>query len=461
MTGVQGLSVLTPQGRKILDGVDLDLRPGSVTALIGPSGSGKSTLAQALVGHLGPGLRRTAGTVEVRGHDPFTASGRAQIRGRLAGYLPQDPASALDPRRRVLAQLLTAARTAHPKTGREHRNQLVRTAIATASFDPNLLRRHPAQLSGGQAQRALLAWTFVTRPGLLILDEPTSGLDPGTAAQVQAAFTTLPWQPAVLVISHDHDLVAARADQILELDDGHRRVPAASPKLRQPQAITLGSRPRSVVLEASGIVIERGGRRLLDDVTLTVGTAEMIAVQGISGSGKTSLARALCGFAPPARGTLRVHGTQINWDAAVRARRRQPFIAYVGQDALAALNPHETVRRTLHRAMNAAARAGRPAGADPISDLALPQDVLDRTPARLSGGQRHRVALARALASAPDVLVCDETTAALDATTTSHILDALDGWREKHRTPMVLITHTPSVAARAGRVLTITGGRLR
>ncbi|MFI0352568.1 ABC transporter ATP-binding protein [Actinomadura sp. 9N407] len=464
---VSSLTITTSHGA-VLDAVDLDLRPGEVTAIVGESGAGKTTLAHAVLGHLGAGLRRTAGRVEVTGHDPFTPEGRAVLRGRVTGYLPQDPASALDPRRRVLSQLRTAARIAHPGESRRDHDARIRAAADAADFDAALLRRHPAQLSGGQAQRSLLAWTFLTRPRLVILDEPTSGLDPDTARRVSAAFTRLPWEPAVLLISHDRALVDRAAHRVFELAGGRLQAATASPppvprpaRHRSPDGPTGDGEER--VLAADGLTIRRGGVPLLRNASLHLAAGEFVAVQGVSGSGKTSLARALCGLAPPDAGRLCVHDAPVSWDGAARARTGGPFLAYVGQDARAALNPYETVRRMLARAVAAAHRRGIPPGPGPkalLDSLGLTADVLDRTPDRLSGGQRHRVMLARALAAVPAVVVCDETLASLDRTTARLVLGALDAWRRTTGSAVLLITHHDEVAAHADRVLTLSGERL-
>ncbi|TDC55950.1 ABC transporter ATP-binding protein [Actinomadura sp. KC345] len=463
---VSGLTIATARGA-VLDTVDLDLHRGEVTAIVGESGAGKTTLAHALLGHVAHGLRRTAGRIEVTGHDPFTGEGRAALRGRTTGYLPQDPASALDPRRMVLAQLRTAARIAHPGEARRDRDDRVRAAAEAAALDTALLRRHPARLSGGQAQRALLAWTFVTRPRLVILDEPTGGLDPDAARRVSDAFTRLPWEPAVLLVSHDRALVDRAAHRVLELAAGRlRHAPAPASTVPDPSRHRRPNGPVGAgerALSAEGLTIRRGGVPLLRDASLHLAAGEMVAVRGVSGSGKTSLARALCGLAPPDAGRLRMDGAPVHWDGAVRARTGGPFLAYVGQDARAALNPHEIVRRTLARASAAAHRRGIPPGPGPeplLDGLGLAADVLDRTPDRLSGGQRHRVVLARALAAVPSAVVCDETLASLDHTTVRLVLDVLDAWRRATGSAVLLITHQDEVAARADRVLTLSGGRL-
>lgn len=449
---------------RILDRVDLELDSGTVTGLVGVSGAGKTTLSHALLGHVVAGLHKVSGAVRVDGHDPFTRPGRRAIRGRSAAFLPQDPSSALDPARTIVAQLHTACRIAHPGANRNERRQIVHGAVRGAALEPELLHRRPLQLSGGQAQRALLAWTLVTRARLLILDEPTGSLDPETALVVSRTFATLPWEPAVLLVSHDRDLIGRVSDRILELDGGRLHpIEVAPPRAAPVLVLSPTGSPGCPVLHAEGVTIVRGERVIVREAALQLGRAEMVAIRGRTGSGKTSLARALSGFAPPKAGALRVHDSPVSWTARSRAREGEPFIAYVGQDARAALHPAETVRRTLERAL-AAPRSRRtprpPHPGELLELLGLSRGVLERVPGELSGGQRQRLVLARALAAAPEVLVCDETTAALDRDAAGGILDALKRIRHDTGLPVLLITHQDAVAARADRVLTLKDGSL-
>ena len=472
LASIQNLTVTGADGSMLLDGIDLELTPGTVTGIVGPSGAGKTTLAHALLGHLGPGLHRVSGTVRVHGLDPFTSGGRRALRGRIIGYVPQDPASALNPRRRIVAQLRTTARIAHPGEPGSALTDRITAAARAATLDLALLRRHPERLSGGQAQRVLLSWALITRPRVIVLDEPTSGLDLDTAAEIATTFTALPWRPAILLISHDPVLVARMADRTFTIAAGclqpapQQRSAPAVPRSPAPPPTGVFRRlaQRETALSVVNLTVSHGEWPVIDRASFALAPAELLALRGVSGSGKTSLARALAGLAPPAAGSLHLHGAALGWDAAARARSGGPFLAYVGQDARAALNPHESVHRTLHRALAVAGRSGRPTrwGLDELLDrFELDPQLLRRTSEQLSGGQRHRLALARAVAAAPDVLLCDESPAALATATEQRVLDTLDRFRRDSGTPILLITHRDRVANRADRLLTLVEGRLQ
>lgn len=194
---------------------DLRVHAGETVALVGRSGAGKTTLAE-----LALGLRRpTTGRVLVEGRHwvdarrPPPRAGRGLVQG-----VPQDAAASLPPRWTVRRTLTTAARCLVPGADADAR---ARHAARTVRLDAELLDRRPAQLSGGQAQRAALARALVADPALLVADEPTSALDPRTAAAVADELLALARTHglALLLVTHDPAL-AVRCDRRVVLDAG-------------------------------------------------------------------------------------------------------------------------------------------------------------------------------------------------------------------------------------------------
>lgn len=479
---IRGAADAGGAGPTLLDGIDLRVASGEVVGLSGPSGSGKSTLLHALLGHLSPGTRVTAGTVRVHGVDPLTPAGRRLLRGHVMGHAPQDPASALDPARTALHHIRQAARRSAGRASRADLGRLVLEAAHDAHLDPALLGRRGSELSGGQAQRVILAALLAGRPAVVLLDETTSALDAETADRVARHVARLPWLPAVVIASHAPEVLARASGRMLTLRDDARGPVQASPLApRAPLArrpTTAEARPAAPVpraapgrdgpvatapaVEVTGLRIRYGAHTVVDEASFGIPPAGMVALRGPSGSGKTSIGRAIAGLLAPERGVLDVSGARIPWAGAERSRSEKPLVIPVLQDARAALHPGETVRAAIVRAGRVAVRRGsRPADpAELLARFGLDARLLERRPHELSGGQRQRVAIARAMASAPTVLVCDEVTASLDATAERTVLDALDEARARTGVAILLITHSATAADRADRVLTLAGGRL-
>jgi peptide/nickel transport system ATP-binding protein len=204
VTGLDGLTVDIAVRRRgtstvrVLDGVDLNVPAGRVTALIGESGCGKSLVAAALSGLMPPGSR-VSGRILVGGneirHDDEPAWRR--LRGSHVGVVPQSAATSFTPVRTIGAQLgEVCERLAADRTPAQ--------LCAAVALPVDALRRHPHELSGGMAQRAAIAAAIAGHPGLLLADEPTSALDPENAAVIWRLLGDAAAEgAAVLVITHD------------------------------------------------------------------------------------------------------------------------------------------------------------------------------------------------------------------------------------------------------------------
>ena len=197
-----------------MDGVDLDLAAGEVTALVGESGAGKTLTGLALLGLVPPPARMEAGTVMLDGVDlgALRPAERRRTRGAGIALVPQDPAAALDPVARVGAQLAEVLR-AHAPLGRAEARTAAAAALAEVGVDRD---DHPHRLSGGQRQRALIAMALAPRPRVLVADEPTASLDPSVQVAVLDLIDARRRAEglAVLLISHDLGSVARIAGRV-------------------------------------------------------------------------------------------------------------------------------------------------------------------------------------------------------------------------------------------------------
>lgn len=441
MTGsglrIEGLAV-SAGGRTVLADLSLVVRPGEVLALCGPSGSGKTLSVLAAIGCCLRGARRLSGTVT---WDDAPLPGRAWRR-RALGYLGQDPAATLPAHRRAVD---VVAETAGDR-GRARR------ALADVGLPPEIFGdRLAGTLSGGQAQRVALARALAGDPLLLILDEPTSALDRRSWEVAVQRIRDLRGRSrtATLLISHDPEMVADLADRVVDLDSGPPPVQAPLAPLRP--AATRGER-----LAVEDLRVVYGTTTVLDVDALDLRAGELVALTGASGSGKSTLLLAIAGLLVPRAGRLWVDGEPTPWPSA--ARPGAPVVGWAGQSPRGELNPAHRVTTMLHRQVRRTVGADPPQAAAQVAAcldaLGLPPQILGRKAGELSGGQRQRVVLARALLARPQILLADEVTAALDAGTTTRVLDVLDDLRRSDDPPGVLLaTHDPLAVRRADRVI--------
>jgi peptide/nickel transport system ATP-binding protein len=218
---VEGLRVvLAGSDRDIVDDVSFEIAPGEVLGLVGESGSGKTTVGLAMLGHTRRGADIAGGSVRLGKVDilRFGPSERRRIRGRDVSYVPQDPASALNPALRIGTQLLEMLEEHDYGSGREERRARVAEMMREVALpdDTDYLRRYPHELSGGQQQRVGLAIAFACRPRVIVLDEPTTGLDVTTQAHVLDTVRELAASHGVaaLYVSHDLAVVGTLASRV-------------------------------------------------------------------------------------------------------------------------------------------------------------------------------------------------------------------------------------------------------
>ncbi|TJZ41477.1 ABC transporter ATP-binding protein [Streptomyces piniterrae] len=503
MASLSGLRV-DVAGRRILHDISLTARAGTVTALVGASGSGKTTTGLALLGEYPPGAH-VEGRVRVAADGPV-------------GYIPQHPAAVLNPARRVGALLHDIARSQLPRLPRRERRPAARArvleALAQAQLPEGaageaLLRRYPHQLSGGQQQRVVLAQALLLGARVIVADEPTTGQDALTKRRIVAELDRVARRGIALVLlSHDLDVVRELADEVVVLRDGRvvesgpagrvlgapdhpwTRELLADPAPTGPddstplhetpphEAPAHGAPPHeappagAVIRVAAARYPSRSGAgsggsaTALRDIDLDVAAGACLAIVGRSGSGKTTLGRCLAGLHRDWDGALTLAGTALPSSIRARSTPQVAAVQYVFQDARAAFDEHRSVlaqtARTAIRLRDVPADEALKEARTAFARVGLTPDLHDRRPARLSGGELQRAALARSLLAHPSVLICDEITSGLDAVSRRGIVELLGGLlREPTAPSLLLITHDlDTAAALADEIAVLDAGEI-
>jgi oligopeptide/dipeptide ABC transporter ATP-binding protein len=223
-----------------------------------------------------------------------------------------------------------------------------------------------------------------------------------------------------------------------------------------------------LAVEAVDVVLGRGWRatQILSGVDLQIWPGEIVGLVGETGSGKTTLARTVAGLVDPVAGQVVFGGTTVSAlrRGARRAQRRGGRMQLVFQDPLRSLDPDLTVADIVGEGLRI--RGDGPAEIrqrviTALEKVGLDATVLSRTPGQISGGQRQRVSIARALATDPELLICDEPVSALDASNRNYILRLLDQLRTSLGLSIVIISHDlSSLAGIADRVAVLYRGRI-
>ncbi|MBT1676924.1 dipeptide ABC transporter ATP-binding protein [Curtobacterium aurantiacum] len=483
---------------RAVDDASFTVARGEVVAVVGESGSGKSMTAMTAMGIAPDGARASGsirlGDLEVLGTDERTLR---SVRGRNVSMIFQDPSAALNPVFTIGFQLAEAVRradAAHDRAAVRERSLELLRAVEVPEPERRL-GQYPHELSGGQAQRVMIAMALAADPDLLIADEPTTALDVTVQAEVLDVLRALRERTgtAILLITHDMGVVADLADRVVVMRRGRvvetgaagavfaapsadytRELLAAVPRMGtsvEPEArVDPATEPPAPVLDVRHLVVEYGGTlrgrfRAVDDVSFTVGRGEIVGLVGESGSGKTTIGRSAIGLAPITSGSVIVDGTDVA--GARRAARRQmrQHVGVVFQNPLRSLNPRYTVGQTVAEPLRQILRLPAAQVEERVerllADVGLDGGYAERYPHELSGGQRQRVAIARAVALDPALLIADEPTSALDVSVQARVLDVFRELQERLGFACLFVTHDLAVVdTLCDRVVVLHGGRV-
>lgn len=499
---VEGLQVAF-DGREVVRGIHFDIQPGEKLALVGESGSGKTITALSLLGLAqGASVTGRADFASGKGSVDLLALPERQlrgIRGQDIAMVFQEPMTALNPVFTIGSQIAEVLEEKQGLSPKESARVAIELIAETGIDDPaRRANAYPHQLSGGQRQRAMIAMALACAPKLLLADEPTTALDVSVRQQILDLLSDLQRRKgmAVLLITHDLHLVRKFADRVAVMEKGEIvEQGAVAEVFARPQHaytrqlleslpvrnVTVVAPDAPLLLEAKAVQVSypipspgfRGwftsGRfTAVRSADFQLHRGETLGIVGESGSGKSSLALAALGLTA-FEGVVQVGGLPWSGKAARDVGLRKQ-VQVVFQDPFSSLSPRMTVEELVGEGLDVHmphlatdARRQRVLSALEVVGMGEQQfpAVLQRYPHQFSGGQRQRLAIARALVLEPSVIVLDEPTSALDVTMAQQVLRLLQSLQRERGLAYLLITHDVAVIrAMAHRVLVMQGGEI-
>jgi energy-coupling factor transport system ATP-binding protein len=448
-----------------LRGVDLRIEAGERVLLLGASGAGKSTLLASLAGLLD--ARNAAaqeGVVLLDGQPSRTAR-------QLAGLVMQDPEAAL-----VMARAGDDVAFGLENRGVPTDEIWLRVdeALRAVGF-PNGRDAATGALSGGEQQRLALAGILALRPGLLLLDEVTANLDPDGARLIRTTLADVMAASGATVVMVEHRVasVVDLVDRAVVLEAGGGVVadgtpldvfgargaalaaggvwvPGHEPVVRRRSSSAPG--PELVSAAEVSFRYPAAARDALPPTSVSASAGEAIAVTGANGSGKSTLALLLAGLLRPTGGTVAPELWRWRGRDLVRA------VGTVFQDP-----EHQFVASTVRDELGVGPRAS---GASAVDVASRVDELLDRlgltplaaaNPFTLSGGEKRRLSVATAIATAPRIVIADEPTFGQDARTWTELVGLLADLRDEGAA-VVMVTHDQAlVDAMADRTVCLIG----
>ena len=502
LLSVRGLTVEFRTGSgdlKAVRGIDFDVAAGETVAIVGESGSGKSQSMLALMGLLA-GNGRSSGSAKYNGVELIGAKAATldRYRGSKLTMIFQEPMTSLDPLYRIGQQMAAPLRRHAGLSRAAARTRALELLETVLIQDPgSKIDAYPHELSGGQRQRVMIAMAIAMSPDLLIADEPTTALDVTVQAEILALLKDLRTRLglAIIFVTHDLELVGRIADRVLVMhqgicvEQGKAGDLFANPKHPYTKRL-IDATPRGykqpidpdtpIVLDARDTRVTFAGRRALfdalrgiprkflaavDGVDLTVRAGETVGVVGESGSGKSTLGRAILKLLPSA-GVIRFEDRDLKEldRAGMRPLRRRMQVVF--QDPFGSLSPRLTAGEIVSEGLlvhepvlSKAERDARAVAA--FAEVQLDPGTRNRFPHEFSGGQRQRLAIARALILKPKLVVLDEPTSALDRSVQRDIVDLLRDLQLRHGLAYVFISHDLAVVrVMSDRVLVMKDGRV-
>lgn len=445
----------------ILKDITLEIKDNEIIGLLGPSGAGKTQLSFAfgkLNTYYGGSIESNLQNYQTSGgvYELKNENELEKFRSKEIGYIFQEAFSYFNPVRKIKSQIkgidkinLSEVKLLFEETGLEDQERIMNS--------------YPHQLSGGQLQRLMIIQCLIRDPHLIIADEIDSALDETNALLVMDLILKLKSKRnfALLWISHDQIKAKRLCDRIWYIENGYLKYDGPADlfdpvRFEYPSIKSIHSGTELIRLEhirksypAFGVI-----KNILLDEFIKIQQGEIIGIIGPSGGGKSTLAKIIAGLIQPDSGKIFLDGKIVSLE-----RKPDKNIIYLFQDVYSSLNPQLSVREILSEASDAGGNNYSLADLLKMGDL--DDHVKNNKPAELSGGMRQRVAILRAIAIRPGLLILDESLNALDHELQVRILKMLEDQIVETKMSLLVISHQEDlVKAVSSKIYKVQSGKI-
>ena len=484
--------------------VSFEVSSGEIFGLVGESGSGKSTVVQAMMRILPPPAVISGGEVFINGKNIITSSKNDILgsRWKEISIVMQSALNALNPVLSVRDQIQDVLKTHKRLTG-EQAIIKAKELLSLVDIEHSRLNSYPHQLSGGMKQRVIIAIALAIMPPIVIMDEPTTALDVIVEREIISKIIELRKKLGLTIvfITHDLNLLLEFVDRlaimkngkIVELDNvkniqsggqhAYTRkligsIPSASGKRKKgllSKPISLDF-PKTPILEVRNLKKEFQSPGLLskdnliavNDISFKIFEGEIVGLVGESGSGKSTIAKLVTRLIRPSTGSIYLDGK----DRKITDSRNVPLeyrknVQMVFQDPFGSLNSIHTVYHHLTRPLIRHGLNNQKEMYQHIVDLLEKvglkpgEKFAEKFPHEMSGGERQRVSIARALSLDPKIIVADEPTSMLDVSIRMEVLEIFAKMRKENNLTVLFITHDlASARYLADRIIVLKNGKI-
>lgn len=439
---------------KVIDNVSLNIVENDFISIIGETASGKTTLAKAIIGLLPTNARIKSGKILYNNFNlcENRVFKEQKIRGEKIGIILQNSLFSLNPTMRIGTQIKIVLKQKYKKMKREElydRSCEILRSVELYDYD-HILKSYPAELSGGMNQKINIALSLFFKPQILICDEITSSLDTCSKKEIIELLNKIHKKNNITILFITHDILLAykiskrivvlkngKIKEISEKRDNKFDFKSQYAKQLQLNSILDGKKDKysynESLIEFTNVSKSFENKSVIKDLNFTLHKSDTLGIIGRTGSGKSTICKIITGIYKQDSGDVKIKDG-VN-------------IEMVFQNANSSLDSRRNIRDILNEnnCINKRKKYDDKYLEVFIREFDLSIDVLNRYPDQLSGGQKQKIAIIRALLNKPDIIIFDEPTSSLDASSQKNILDIIDKVKKKYSLTYIFISHNPQV----------------